>query len=95
MISSVGRFKHVIIGAMESALVSIMRSLSYKSNSWFTRYVLILVGSIVDERGGSAVQACTLIVQGSFACALLSTLGGKIKAMKMIRMTIKTKLWVP
>ena len=68
------RFKHVIIGEMESALVSIMKSLSYKSLSWSTRYVLILVGPRVDERGGSAVQACILIIQGSLACALLSTL---------------------
>ena len=74
MISSVERFKDVIVGEMESALVSIVKPLPYKSLCWSTRYVLILVGPRLDERGGSAVQACTLIIQGLVACALLSTL---------------------
>ena len=74
MISSVERFKYVIIGEMESALVSIVKPFSYKSLCWSTRYVLILVGPRANERGGSPVQACTLIIQGSFAYALLSTL---------------------
>ena len=95
MISSMERFKHVIKGEMESALVSIIKPLSYESLSWSTRYVLILLGPRVDERGGSAVQACTLIIHCSFAFALLSTLWDKMETMKMIvEIIVKTKSWI-